>query len=78
MKLSLEASLQKLRTTYIDIFYVHIWDLHTSVEEIMDSLHVLVLSGKVLYLVGSFHLGLNFSSFLLICGRESRTARRGS
>ncbi|KAJ7926967.1 aryl-alcohol dehydrogenase [Mycena leptocephala] len=50
MKLSLEASLQKLRTTYIDIFYVHIWDLHTSVEEIMDSLHVLVLSGKVLYL----------------------------
>ncbi|KAJ6493265.1 aryl-alcohol dehydrogenase [Mycena sanguinolenta] len=50
MALSLEASLKKLRTTYIDIFYVHAWDLHTSVEEIMDSLHVLVLSGKVLYL----------------------------
>ncbi|KAJ7362790.1 aryl-alcohol dehydrogenase [Mycena albidolilacea] len=50
MKLSLEASLRKLRTTYIDIFYVHMWDLHTSVEELMDSLHILVLSGKVLYL----------------------------
>ncbi|KAJ6537780.1 aryl-alcohol dehydrogenase [Mycena capillaripes] len=50
MKLSVEASLKKLRTTYIDIFYVHIWDLHASVEEIMDSLHILALSGKVLYL----------------------------
>ncbi|KAJ7601959.1 aryl-alcohol dehydrogenase [Mycena polygramma] len=50
MKLSLEASLVKLRTTYIDIFYVHAWDLHTSVEELMDSLHQLVVSGKVLYL----------------------------
>ncbi|KAK7036210.1 aryl-alcohol dehydrogenase [Favolaschia claudopus] len=50
MKLSLEASLKKLRTAYVDILYVHIWDLHTSVEEIMDGLHVLVMSGKVLYL----------------------------
>jgi hypothetical protein len=48
------------------------------VEEIMDSLHVLVLSGKVLYLVGSFHPGINFNSFSPKCGRESRTARRGS
>ncbi|KAK7040449.1 aryl-alcohol dehydrogenase [Favolaschia claudopus] len=50
LKLSVEASLKKLRTDYIDILYVHIWDLHTSVEEIMDSLHVMVMSGKVLYL----------------------------
>ncbi|KAJ6449037.1 aryl-alcohol dehydrogenase [Mycena vitilis] len=50
MKLSVEASLKKLRTTYIDIFYVHHWDLHASVEEIMDSLHILVITGKVLYL----------------------------
>ncbi|KAF7364676.1 Aryl-alcohol dehydrogenase [Mycena venus] len=50
MKLSLESSLKRLRTSYIDIFYVHHWDLSTSVEEIMDALHVLVMSGKVLYL----------------------------
>ncbi|KAJ6556247.1 aryl-alcohol dehydrogenase [Mycena capillaripes] len=50
MRLSLEASLKKLRTTYVDIFYVHVWDLHTSAEELMDSLHILILSGKVLYL----------------------------
>ncbi|KZT03560.1 aryl-alcohol dehydrogenase [Laetiporus sulphureus 93-53] len=50
MKLGLEESLRRLRTTYIDLFYVHFWDLHTSVEEFMDGLHVLVQQGKVLYL----------------------------
>ena len=51
MHVSLEASLKKLRTNYIDIFYVHWWDYETSVEEIMDGLHKLVMLGKVLYLV---------------------------
>ncbi|KAF9012090.1 Aldo/keto reductase [Hymenopellis radicata] len=50
MHLSLEASLKKLRTTYVDILYVHWWDYETSIEEVMDNLHALVLSGKVLYL----------------------------
>ncbi|KAF9012087.1 arylalcohol dehydrogenase [Hymenopellis radicata] len=50
MHLSVDASLKKLRTTYIDILYVHWWDHETSVEEVMDSLHNLVVSGKVLYL----------------------------
>ncbi|KAI0329666.1 Aldo/keto reductase [Cubamyces sp. BRFM 1775] len=50
MKLSLELSLKRLRTDYIDIFYVHYWDQETDVEEMMDGLHTLVLSGKVLYL----------------------------
>ena len=48
---SVEASLQKLRTTYIDLLYVHWWDWNTSVEEVMNALHNLVASGKVLYLV---------------------------
>ncbi|KAF8901292.1 NADP-dependent oxidoreductase domain-containing protein [Mucidula mucida] len=50
MHISLEASLKKLRTTYVDILYVHWWDYETSIEEVMDNLHALVLSGKVLYL----------------------------
>ncbi|KIJ42424.1 hypothetical protein M422DRAFT_171116 [Sphaerobolus stellatus SS14] len=50
MKLTLDSSLKNLRTDYIDLFFVHYWDLHTSVEEIMDGLHNIVLSGKVLYL----------------------------
>lgn len=48
--LSVEASLKKLRTSYIDILYLHWWDHTTSIEEIMDSLQLLVERGKVLYL----------------------------
>lgn len=51
LHLSLEASLKKLRTNYVDILYVHWWDYTTSVEEVMNSLHALVMQGKVLYLV---------------------------
>ncbi|KIJ17783.1 hypothetical protein PAXINDRAFT_167758 [Paxillus involutus ATCC 200175] len=50
MHTSVHASLKKLRTAYIDILYVHWWDYDTSVEEVMNGLHVLVQQGKVLYL----------------------------
>ncbi|KAI5119354.1 hypothetical protein M0805_008510 [Coniferiporia weirii] len=50
LKISVEASLKKLRTSYIDILYVHWWDYNTSIEEVMNNLHHLVASGKVLYL----------------------------
>ncbi|KAI9451032.1 Aldo/keto reductase [Russula earlei] len=50
LRVSVEASLKKLRTSYIDILYLHWWDYATSVEEVVDSLHTLVIQGKVLYL----------------------------
>ncbi|KAJ8075319.1 putative aryl-alcohol dehydrogenase aad14 [Marasmius tenuissimus] len=50
MHVSVHASLKKLRTDYIDLLYVHWWDYETSIEEVMDSLHNLVVQGKVLYL----------------------------
>lgn len=53
MHMCVEASLKKLRTTYIDILYVHWWDYETSVKEVMDGLHNLVIQGKVLYLVSA-------------------------
>lgn len=53
MHISVEASLKKLRTSYIDILYVHWWDWDTSIEELMNGLHTLVQRGKVLYLVGT-------------------------
>ena len=51
MKLSLEASLRKLRTSYVDILYVHWWDWTTTIEDVMDGLHVLIGQGKVLHIV---------------------------
>lgn len=50
LRVSLEASLKKLRTNYIDLLYIHWWDFTTSIPEIMKALHSLVVSGKVLYL----------------------------
>lgn len=50
IKLSVNASLKKLQTDYIDLLYLHWWDFTTSIEELMNSLHALVLAGKVLYL----------------------------
>ncbi|KAF8970118.1 Aldo/keto reductase [Flammula alnicola] len=50
LHISVEASLKKLRTSYIDLLYLHWWDWDTSIEEVMKSLHTLILQGKVLYL----------------------------
>lgn len=50
LHMSVRDSLRKLRTDWIDVLYLHWWDHTTSVEEIMDSLHILVQQGKVLYL----------------------------
>ncbi|KZV74347.1 aryl-alcohol dehydrogenase [NADP+] [Peniophora sp. CONT] len=50
LRVSVEQSLQKLRTSYIDVLYVHFWDWGSSVQEVMNALHNLVVSGKVLYL----------------------------
>lgn len=50
MRASVDASLKKLKTDYIDILYVHWWDFSTCIPEIMQQLNHLVASGKVLYL----------------------------
>ncbi|KXX80193.1 putative aryl-alcohol dehydrogenase AAD14 [Madurella mycetomatis] len=47
---SVRDSLERLQTEYIDILYVHWWDYTTSIEEVVDSLHALVMQGRVMYL----------------------------
>lgn len=46
---SLETSLRRLRTDYVDIYWVHIWDAHTPIEETMRALDDQVRVGKVLH-----------------------------
>lgn len=53
LHLSFKNSLKNLRTDYVDLLYVHWWDWDTSIEEVMGSLHTLILQGKVLYLGAS-------------------------
>jgi aryl-alcohol dehydrogenase-like predicted oxidoreductase len=46
---SVEASLERLKTDYIDLLYLHAWDATTPVEEILRAMDDLVRAGKVLY-----------------------------
>lgn len=47
---SIDESLKRLQLDHIDVLYVHGFDPHTPVEEIMRSLNDIVLSGKVRYI----------------------------
>jgi aryl-alcohol dehydrogenase-like predicted oxidoreductase len=46
---ALEGSLRRLRTDYIDLYWLHAWDGITPVEEVVSTLDALVRSGKVRY-----------------------------
>ncbi|EME86666.1 uncharacterized protein MYCFIDRAFT_186789 [Pseudocercospora fijiensis CIRAD86] len=50
LHVSVEQSLKKLQTSYIDLLCVHYFDFSTQIPEMMHSLHHLVAQGKVLYL----------------------------
>jgi aryl-alcohol dehydrogenase-like predicted oxidoreductase len=45
-----ENSLRRLQTDYIDLYWLHNWDVHTPIDETMAALEDLVRSGKVRYL----------------------------
>lgn len=47
---SVESSLRRLRTDYIDLLWLHAWDGFTPVDELMRAADDLVRAGKVLYL----------------------------
>jgi aryl-alcohol dehydrogenase-like predicted oxidoreductase len=49
LRLSLETSLRRLKTDYIDIYWMHIYDRHTPIDETLRALDDAVLAGKVLY-----------------------------
>ncbi len=49
LRQSLEASLRRLRTDYVDVLWVHAWDHCTPVEEVMRALDDAVSAGKVNY-----------------------------
>ncbi|HMN87214.1 MAG TPA: aldo/keto reductase [Bauldia sp.] len=45
-----EASLERLKTDWIDLYQVHQWDGLTPIEEVMEALDSLVAAGKVRYI----------------------------
>ncbi|MDZ4672670.1 MAG: aldo/keto reductase [Phototrophicales bacterium] len=49
MRHTVESSLKRLNTDYIDILYLHAWDFTTPIEEVLRAVDDLVTAGKVLY-----------------------------
>ncbi|HQD70534.1 MAG TPA: aldo/keto reductase [Limnochordia bacterium] len=49
IKQAVEASLRRLKTDWIDIYYVHNWDPETPMEETLRALDDLQRQGKILY-----------------------------
>lgn len=47
---AVEASLKRLQTDYIDLYWLHAWDAITPVEEVMSGLDSLVRAGKIRYI----------------------------
>ncbi len=46
---ALESSLRRLNMDYIDLYWMHVWDTVTPVEEVVDTLSTLVRDGKIRY-----------------------------
>src|SRR6202035_652100 len=49
MMQAVEASLKRLKADYIDLYWLHIWDAITPVDEVMRGFDDLVRQGKILY-----------------------------
>jgi aryl-alcohol dehydrogenase-like predicted oxidoreductase len=47
---SVEDSLGRLQTDYIDLYYLHMWDFRTPADEILRAFDDLVRAGKILYI----------------------------
>jgi len=50
---SIDASLRRLKTDYVDLYQIHRWDYQTPVEETMEALHDVVRAGKARYIGAS-------------------------
>jgi aryl-alcohol dehydrogenase-like predicted oxidoreductase len=70
---SVEGSLRRLGTDYIDLYQAHEWDGHTPLEETLAALDDLVRSGKVRYLGASNYTGWQLMKALGISDRTGGT-----
>ncbi len=63
---SIDSSLQRLKTDYVDIYQIHRWDYNTPVEETLEALHDIVKAGKARYIGASSMYSWQFAKALYI------------
>jgi aryl-alcohol dehydrogenase-like predicted oxidoreductase len=68
---ALEASLKRLGTDYIDLYWVHAWDFTTPIDEVMRALDDLVRQGKVL------HVGISDTPAWIVSQANTLAELRG-
>ncbi|MEP0872564.1 aldo/keto reductase [Trichocoleus desertorum AS-A10] len=61
---SIDASLRRLQTDYVDLYQIHRWDDETPIEETLEALHDVVKSGKVRYIGASSMYAWQFAKAL--------------
>ena len=67
---AVEDSLRRLKTDYIDLYWLHAWDYRNSIEEVLRALDDLVRQGKIL------HIGLSDTpSWVVSEGQAMPTGR---
>ncbi len=71
MRQSVELSLKRLNTDHIDLYWLHMWDYTTPVEEVIRAFDDLVRSGKVL------HVGLSDTPAWVISSANTLADLRG-
>ncbi len=67
---SIDASLQRLGTDYIDLYQIHRYDPHTPIEETLDALDAVVRAGKALYIGASSMWAWQFGRMLATSDRR--------
>jgi aryl-alcohol dehydrogenase-like predicted oxidoreductase len=67
---SIDASLRRLGTDYVDLYQIHRWDDSTPIEETLEALHDVVKSGKARYLGASSMWAWQFSKALHVARRH--------
>lgn len=69
----IEGTLKRLGTDYLDLYIIHRFDYDTPMEETMEALHNLVISGKVRALGASAMYGYQFHNLQLTADRNGWT-----
>jgi aryl-alcohol dehydrogenase-like predicted oxidoreductase len=74
LMLSVDASLRRMGTDYIDLFVIHAFDPGTPIEETMEALHDIVRSGKVRYLGASTMFAWQFEQMNHVARKNGWTS----
>jgi aryl-alcohol dehydrogenase-like predicted oxidoreductase len=70
---SIDASLSRLGTDYVDLYQIHRWDYATPIEETLEALHDVVKAGKARYIGASSMYAWQFAKALHVAERNGWT-----